>query len=203
VGFPPGKHKDILHRAYICYSTFVVLCHKIMDINSSSQELGLSQAGCHVASCHTVAFRPPAPPPLIVPLSHLLSGRLLHCLSSHHRLLLPAPPPLIAPPPLTTPLLRLLSDWLSRHFLSRHHLPFACTSPSHCTAASHCASLTPLVWLVVASLLITPPPLVRLRLCQTCGRIYPILGHLDKMDRIYPSFPKMRRIYPSYSRFSH
>jgi hypothetical protein len=29
---------------------------------------------------------------------------------------------------------------------------------------------------------------------QTCGRIYPILGYLDKMDRIYPSFSKMRRI---------
>jgi hypothetical protein len=38
---------------------------------------------------------------------------------------------------------------------------------------------------------------------HTQEKKYPILGYLDKMDRIHPSFPKMRRIYPSYSYFSH
>jgi hypothetical protein len=64
----------------------------------------------------------------------------------------PVPPPLIALPPLTAPLLRLLSGWLSRHFSSRRHLPSTCASTSHHTP------LAPLVRLVVASPLITPPP---------------------------------------------
>jgi hypothetical protein len=49
-------------------------------------------AGCCVASCHAAAFHPPAPLPLIAllpliaPLSRLLSGWLLCCLLSRHRL---------------------------------------------------------------------------------------------------------------------
>jgi hypothetical protein len=64
----------------------------------------------------------------------------------------PAPLPLIAPPLVTAPLSRLLSSWLSRHFSSRRHLPSAYAS------ASHRAPLAPLVQLVVASPIGTPPP---------------------------------------------
>jgi hypothetical protein len=48
--------------------------------------------------------------------------------------------------------------------LSRRCLPPACASASHCTAASHCTPLAPLVRLIVASTLITPPPSNHLRL---------------------------------------
>ncbi len=84
------KHKDILHHTYICYSTYVVLCPKIVDINFFDTRA-----------------RPLTMPP--------------HCLLSHRR------------------------------------LPSTYDSASHCTTASRCAPLTPLVWLVVTSLLVTPP----------------------------------------------
>jgi hypothetical protein len=64
--------------------------------------------------------------------------------------------------PLTAPLSCLLSGWLSRCLLSHHHLLSTSTSASHCTAVSHRNPLTPLVWLVVASLLVTLPPPVHL-----------------------------------------
>jgi hypothetical protein len=64
---------------------------------------------------------------------------------------------------------------LSCCLLSRRHLLSICASASHCTAASHPAPPTPLVRLVVASLLILPPPPVRLHLrlssrqsCASC-----------------------------------
>jgi hypothetical protein len=57
------------------------------------------------------------------------------------------------------------SGWLLCCLLSRRRLSSTCASASHCTAACHCAPLAPLVRLVVASPLITPPSLVRLRLC--------------------------------------
>jgi hypothetical protein len=84
------------------------------------------QAGCCVTFRHAATSRPPAPPPLIAPISRLLSGWLSHhLLSCHHRLPLPVLPPLIVPPPLIAPLLRLFSGWLLRH--PRHaaasHLP--------------------------------------------------------------------------------
>ncbi len=66
--------------------------------------------------------------------------------------------------PLTVLLSRLLSSWLLRCPLSHCCLPSTCASISHCTAASHRAPLTPLVWLVVASLLVMLPPPVSLRL---------------------------------------
>jgi hypothetical protein len=71
-----------------------------------------------------------------------------------------------APLPLITPLLCILSGWLSHHLLSCHHrLPSACDSASHCTAASHCAPLAHLVQLVVASpLVMLPLPPIHLRL---------------------------------------
>ncbi len=74
-------------------------------------------------------------------------------------------PPLITPQPLIMPISRLLSGWLSRCLSSCCPLPSTCASASHRNAASHRAPLTPLVWLVVTSLLVTPPPPVRLRLC--------------------------------------
>jgi hypothetical protein len=78
-----------------------------------------------------------------------------------------------------------LSGWLLHRLLSCHRLPSACVSASHCascptgccvtschaaatasycTAASHRTPLEPLIWLVVASPLITPLPPIRLRL---------------------------------------
>jgi hypothetical protein len=66
--------------------------------------------------------------------------------------------------PLTAPLLRLLSGWVSRRLSPQRRLPSTCASASHRTVASHRAPLTPFVWLVVASLLVTPPPPVHLRL---------------------------------------
>jgi hypothetical protein len=86
-------------------------------------------ADCRVDSRHAAAFRPPAPLPLI------------------------------APQPLTTPLLCLLSSWLSHHFSSCRHLLSACASASHRTPP------VPLVWLIVALTLIMPPPSNHLRLC--------------------------------------
>ncbi len=138
-----------------------------------SQELGLSPrpscascpAGCHVASRHTAASRPPLPPLLIaLPPPVRLRLRLslhpsrasypdgcriasCHTAAPHP----PAPPPLIAPPPLAAPLLHLLSGWLSRHFSSRRHLP------STSASTYHCAPIMPLVRLVVASPLVMPP----------------------------------------------
>ncbi len=71
--------------------------------------------------------------------------------------------------PLTTLLSHLLSGWLS-HCLSSHcRLPPTSAFASHCTAASHRAPLMPLVWLVVTSLLVTPPCPVRLRLRLSLG----------------------------------
>ncbi len=75
--------------------------------------------------------------------------------------------PLIRPPPLVRlrlhlsshcHLSRLLSGCLLHRLLSRRRLPSACAS------AYHRAQLAPLVRLVVASPLVTPPPPVRLRL---------------------------------------
>ncbi len=57
------------------------------------------------------------------------------------------------------PLAPLLLCCLSSH----RRLPSTCASASHCTA-SHRAPLVPLVWLVVMSLLIMPPPPVHPRL---------------------------------------
>jgi hypothetical protein len=140
---------------------------------------GASNSRCTFASCCTPLLCPSCCPlwlVVVLPLVMLPPPvRLRLCLSSHRRLSLrpscascptdccvnschtaafhpSAPPPLIAPPPLTAPLLRLLSGWLSRHFLSRRCLPSACAFASHCTP------LAPLVWLVVASPLATPPP---------------------------------------------
>jgi hypothetical protein len=54
--------------------------------------LSSATAICRVTSCHAAASRPPAPPPLIAtppliaPLSCLMSGWLLCCLSSRQRL---------------------------------------------------------------------------------------------------------------------
>jgi hypothetical protein len=75
------------------------------------------------------------------------------CIASHHTAVScpPVPLPLITPPPLTVPLLCLLSGWLSHHFLS------CCHFPSTCTSTYHCAPLAPLVRLIVASPLVTPP----------------------------------------------
>jgi hypothetical protein len=115
------------------------------------------------------------------------------CVASRHTAVsrLPAPPPLIAPPPIIAPLLCLLSDWLSRHLSSRCRLPSACVSASHhasclagccvtscrtaasashCPAAAHCTPLAPLLWLVIASPLVTPPPPVRLHLRLSAHR---------------------------------
>jgi hypothetical protein len=112
-------------------------------------------AGFRVASCHATASRLPAPlpliapPPLIAPLSCLLSGWLSRCLSSHRRLpsacasashrtatyyrapltplvrLVVASPLVIPPPPVNLRLRlssRLLSGWLLHYLLSRRHL---------------------------------------------------------------------------------
>ncbi len=68
------------------------------------------------------------------------------------------------PPPLIPPLSCFLSGWLLHRLSSHCHLSSTCASTSHCTAASHHAPLMPLVWLVVASLLATPPPPIHLRL---------------------------------------
>ncbi len=116
---------------------------------SSRRRLCLSLHRC-LSSCPSCASYPAG---CCVPLRHAATSRP------------PAPPPLIALPPLIAPLLRLLSVWLSRCLTSCRRLPSACASTSHCIAASHCTPLTPLVQLVVASLLITPPPPVCLRLC--------------------------------------
>jgi hypothetical protein len=87
-------------------------------------------AGCCVTSRHATTSRLPAPLPLIAPLSRLLSGSLLHhLLSRQHCLPLPVPPPLIGLPSLIVPLLHLFSGWLSRHLLSHHRLPSACSLP--------------------------------------------------------------------------
>jgi hypothetical protein len=116
-------------------------------------------AGCHVTSCYTATSRPPAPPPLITPISRLLSGWLLRHLSSrHHHLPLPAPPLLIVLPPLIAPLSCLFFGWLSCNLLSRRCLPSAWASAFHCTAASHCTPLAPHVRLIVALTLVTPLP---------------------------------------------
>jgi hypothetical protein len=87
-------------------------------------------AGCCITFYHAVASRPPAPLPLIVPISRFLFG------------------------------------WLSCHLLSRRRCLWStCVSPSHSTAASHCTPIAPLVWPVVASPLVMPPPPVDLRFC--------------------------------------
>jgi hypothetical protein len=87
-------------------------------------------AGCGVTSRHATTSCPPAPLPLIAPLSRLLSGSLSsHLLSCQHRLQLPVPPPLIGPPPLIAPLSCLFSGSLSCHLLSRRHLLSACPPP--------------------------------------------------------------------------
>ncbi len=112
-------------------------------------------AGCRIASRHATATHPPvplpliAPPPLIVPLSCLLSGWLSHCLLSHRRLpsacasashctatyyhaplmplfwLVVTSPLVTPPPPISLRLrlsLRLLSGWLLCHLFSHCHL---------------------------------------------------------------------------------
>jgi hypothetical protein len=123
-------------------------------------------SGCRVTSRHAATSRPPAPLPLIAPLSRLLSGWLSHHLSSrHHRLPLPAPPTLIVLLPLIVPLLHLFSGWLSHHLSSRRRLPSTCASTSHRTATSHRATLASLVRLIVPSTLVTPPPSNHLPIC--------------------------------------
>jgi hypothetical protein len=90
------------------------------------------------------------------------------CLTSRHATATscpPVPPPLSAPLPLTMPLSCLLSGWLSRHLLSHHCFPSACSSASHCTTASHCNPFAHLVWLIVVLPLVTRPPPV----CQCLG----------------------------------
>jgi hypothetical protein len=57
------------------------------------------------------------------------------------------------------------TGWLSCHLSSHCRLSSTCASASHRTAASHCTPLVPLVRLVVALPLVTPPPPVHLRLC--------------------------------------
>jgi hypothetical protein len=79
---------------------------------------------------------------------------------------LPAPLPLITPLPLTAPRLCLLSGWLLRHL------------SSSCASASRCAPLAPLIRLVVASPLITPPPppvCLHLRLSTTASHHAPLV----------------------------
>jgi hypothetical protein len=102
--------------------------------------------------------------PFVAPL--LLSTLAGCCVASHHATAScqPAPPPLIALLSLIVPLSRLLSGWMSRHLSSHRCLPSACPSASKRTPTYYCAPLTPLVRLVVASLLITLPPPIHLRL---------------------------------------
>ncbi len=99
---------------------------------------------------------------------------------------LPAPETLVAPSPLVAPLccapLFVHSGWLLCHLSSRHRISSACASASHHTAASHCDPLAPLVRLVVALPLITPPSPVRLHLCLSLHR------HLLSRPS-YASFP--------------
>ncbi len=135
-------------------------------------------AGCPVASRHTAVSHPPAPPPLI------------------------------ATPPIIVPLLCLLSGWLLHYLSSRCHLLSACISASHpascpagccvtsChtavsashgTTASHSTPLAPLIQLVVASPLITPPPPVPLRLRLSAHRyLIPRPSHDKRRESLTP-----------------
>jgi hypothetical protein len=87
------------------------------------------------------------------------------------------PSPLVAPH-CCTPLV-VHSGWLSCRFSSRHSLLSACASVSHRTAASHCAPLAPLVRLVTAAPLVTPPSPVRL--CLRLSSNPPIIAPLLRL----------------------
>jgi hypothetical protein len=134
-------------------------------LKKGANQVGISDASRPLAPLTLVVHLPLVVPlccTSLVPLVHSAGCPVTsnHAAASHP----PAPPPLIALPPLITPLLHLLSGWLSRHLLSRCLLLSTCASASHHTAASHRPPLTPLVRLVVASPLAMPPPPVLLRL---------------------------------------
>ncbi len=82
------------------------------------------------------------------------------CLPAHLKNALPLP---LVAPLCCTPLV-VHSGWLLCCLSSPRHLLPACASASHCTTASHCTPLAPLVRLVVASPLVTPPSPVCLSL---------------------------------------
>ncbi len=71
------------HAAASCFALLLLWCARLLS----------ALAVCCVTSCHAAASLPPvppsfiAPPPLITPLSYLLSGWMLHCLSLRQCLL--------------------------------------------------------------------------------------------------------------------
>jgi hypothetical protein len=103
------------------------------------------------------------------------------CIASHHANAShpSAPPPLILPLSLS----HLLSGWLSHHLSSHHHILSAFTS------ASHCATLTPLVWLVVVSPLVTPLPPICLHLPSHCAPLVPLVRLVVMSPLIMPMPP--------------